>query len=519
MTIVETRASHGDDHMRRDKWTSILLIAILALSIACTSVAAEQPEFIQIIDVDTYEKTLRAGESVTYNWTIRNIDSAANLTVSAEVRLANDGWTADLSTYEFALTPGELTSVTATVHAPFEKGDAISNLTVVFDVFEDGYLVQVASVSASTEILGAFGSANKVLGLFDNPLPSPLDNEWGIFLLDVALWLGIAFGIAYLMDAVAYGFTRRTTTMLDDIILGIVRTPMLLLVFAYGVVNSLDALHEHIPLDIRDLVLSSYSVVVVMVIFYLAYKLFKQILVYYGKMIAKKTTSNIDDVLIPVVEKVGVVVIGIAALGYVLDIMSVDLTMFVAGGVVISMVLAFAAQETISNFFSGIFLLLDRPFAEEDMIILSDGDWCEVRRIGLRTTRLYRFSDATMISLPNNRLVNDKIVRVSNVTDPARVNVDVGVAYGSDPKKVRNAITKAIEACPYSLLKDEARKPIILFDSMGDSALLFKIICWVNDNAKRVEAKDNLVEEVYLKLTEAGIEIPFPQTVVTIKKE
>ena len=507
--------------MRGDKWTNILMIVILALSlsIACTSAAAEQPEFIQVIDVDTYEKTVRAGESATYNWTIRNIDSVANLTISAEVQLVDDGWTAELSVYEFALAPGELTSVMATVHAPFEKGDTTSNLTVVFDVHEDGYMVQVVSVSASTEILGAFGSANMVLGLFDNPLPSPLDNEWGIFILDVVLWLGIAFGIAYLMDAVAYGFTRKTTTMLDDIILGIIRTPVLLLVFAYGVVNSLDALHMHIPLDIRDLVLTIYGAVVVLVIFYLAYKLFKQILVYYGKVIAKKTASSIDDVLIPVVEKVGVVVIGIAALGYVLDILSVDLTMFVAGGVVISMVLAFAAQETISNFFSGIFLLLDRPFAEGDMIILSDGDWTEVRGIGLRTTRLYRYSDATMITLPNNRLVNDKIVRVSNVTDPARVNVDVNVAYGSDPKKVREAITKAIEASPYSLLTDKTRKPIILFDSMGDSALLFKILCWINDNTKRVDAQDRLVEEVYLKLTDAGIEIPFPQTVVTIKKE
>jgi small-conductance mechanosensitive channel len=153
------------------------------------------------------------------------------------------------------------------------------------------------------------------------------------------------------------------------------------------------------------------------------------------------------------------------------------------------------------------------------MIIFSDGDWTEVRGIGLRTTRLYRYSDATMITLPNNRLVNDNIVRVSNVTDPARVNVDVNVAYGSDPKKVREAITKAIEASPYSLLTDEARKPIILFDSMGDSALLFKILCWINDNTKRVDARDRLVEEVYLKLTDAGIEIPFPQTVVTIKKE
>lgn len=507
--------------MNGQRITAIVTLMAVTLSLlaAYGHAFAEQPEFIQIITIDNYEKTLQAGESTTYNWTIRNIDSAADLTISLEASIVSDGWTAELSSTDLSLGPGNLTSVTATVHAPYESGDVASNLTVVFYVFEDGYLVQVTSASAVTEIVGAFGSANKVLGYFDNPLPSPLDNEWGVFLLDVVIWLAIAVGIAYLMDAVAYGFTRRTTTMIDDIVLNIIRTPVLLLVFAFGVVNSLDALHMHIPLDVRDLVLSLYRVIVVLVIFYLAYKLFKQILVYYGKMIAKKTTSNIDDVLVPVVEKLGVVVIGLAAVAYLLDVLSVDLTMFVAGGVVVSMVLAFAAQDTLSNFFSGVFLLLDRPFAEGDMIILSDGDWCEVRRIGLRTCRLYRFTDATMISLPNNKLVNDKIIRVSNVSDPARVNVDVSVAYGSNPTKVRKAITKAIEANPYSLLTDEARKPLILFDSMGDSALVFKVLCWINDNSKRMAARDRLVEEIYNELTHEEIEIPFPQMEVLIKKE
>ncbi len=496
-----------------------IALVVLSAAFVLGSAAAEQPEFIQIITIDNYEKTVVAGESATFNWTIRNVDSLANLTVTFEATIVNDGWSAELNASSLTLAPGELASVTATVHSPFEKGDVISNLTVVFNIYEDGFLVQVSSASATTEITGAFGIANKVLWLFDNPLPSPLDNEWGVFLLDVILWFMIAVGIAYLMDAVAYAITRKTTTMLDDIILGIIRTPVLLLVFVFGLVNSLDALHAHIPLDIRELLLSIYSVAIVLVIFYLAYKLFKQIIVYYGKMIAKKTSSNIDDVLIPIVEKLGVVVIGVAALGYVLNVLSVDLTMFLAGGVVISMVLAFAAEDTLSNFFSGVFLLLDRPVAEGDMIILADGDWCEVRRIGLRTCRLYRYSDATEVALPNNKLVNEKIIRVSNVTDPARVNVDVNVAYGSDPKEVRKAIMKAIEASPCSLLHDESRKPLILFDNMGESAILFKVICWINDNSKRMDARDVLLEEIYLKLSEAGIEIPFPQTVVTIKKE
>ena len=95
----------------------------------------------------------------------------------------------------------------------------------------------------------------------------------------------------------------------------------------------------------------------------------------------------------------------------------------------------------------------------------------------------------------------------------------MNVAYGSDPGKVRKAITKAIEASPYSLLTDEARRPLILFDNMGDSALIFKVLCWINDNSARMAARDNLVEEIYTKLTEAGIEVPYPQMEVMIKKE
>jgi small-conductance mechanosensitive channel len=124
-----------------------------------------------------------------------------------------------------------------------------------------------------------------------------------------------------------------------------------------------------------------------------------------------------------------------------------------------------------------------------------------------------------MVSLPNNTLVNEKMVRVSNVSDPARVMVDIGVAYGTKPSDAREAIMKAIKANPYSLLTDENKQPMILFEKLADSALEFKIILWINDRTKRMAARDRLVEEIYLKLEEAGIEIPFPQRVVHLKKD
>jgi MscS family membrane protein len=493
---------------------SIALLVTLSMG-----VSALQTEFIQVLAIDNYEKEVTAGSSVTYNWTIMNVDSGANLTVDVSASITGRGWTCQANTATIVLLPDGLETVTVVVTAPLESGSEEANLSVLLSVYEDDHIVQVLTIGADTAVIGAFASANKVLGVFENPLPSPLDNEWGVFILDVVIWLAIAYSIAYIMNGVAWAFTRKTTTMLDDIILGIIRTPILVLVFVYGVVHSLDALHMHIPVDIRDMILSLYGVIIVLVVFYLAYKLFKKILVYYGKIISKKTASKIDDVLIPVVEKLGVVVIAFAALAYALGALDVDLTMFVAGGVVISMVLAFALQETISNFFSGIFILLDRPFSEGDTVILSDGDWCEVRRIGMRTTRLYRYTDASIISIPNNKLVNEKIVRMTNVSDPGRVDANVGVAYGSDPTKVRETIMSAIKDNPYSLLDDPNREPIIIFDEMGDSALIFKVILWINDRSKRIAARDRLVEEIYRKLNDAGIEIPFPQRVVYLKKD
>jgi small-conductance mechanosensitive channel len=477
---------------------------------------------VEIIEIDTYTKDINPGDTATYNWTVCNVNPQdITYFLNVTVTYSDTAWKVDISPSETVeLKPRSALPVRLTVKSPSDIETGSLNATVIISVFQDNALIAIKKQYTITNIIVPTPpTEKKVLGIFPNPLPKPLDNEFGVFLLDILIWLGIASLIVTLLDPVIKRFAAKTKTQLDDIILAIIRTPILVLLFLFGFVTSLDALDKHIPEYLLAWSMQIYQIVLILVLFYVGYKLFKDILIYYGKKIAAKTATKLDDILIPVVEKVGVVIIGFVALGYLLGYLNIDLTMFIAGGVVISMVIAFAAQETLSNFFSGIFLLLDRPFQEGDIVILSDGDWCEVRKIGLRTTRLFRFADASMVSIPNNKLVNEKISNFTGPADKGRVMMTFNVAYGSDPEKVKNAIRRVIDKCEPIVKDDPNLKPIVRFEEMADSSINFFVLVWIKDRGDRFYVKDFLNTHVYNEFNREGIEIPFPQRVVHIRQE
>ncbi|HUW42673.1 MAG TPA: hypothetical protein VMW02_00390, partial [Thermoplasmata archaeon] len=244
-------------HASKRKGTgSVALVLMLILTGALVSMAvgASQPEFVQVIEIDNYEKHVAAGQSVTYNWTLLNTQASSNLSVDVSGTLSGLGWSLIIDRPLVLLPAGSLNMTFVTVTAPTDSGDLSSTLNLTISTYMDGFLVQISEVSAVSSIRGTLASADRVLGIWNNPLPSPLDNEWGVFLLDVLIWLGIAAAIAFAMDRILKVMTRKTTNTLDDIILKMIRTPILLIIFAFGTVQSLDALHTYIPEDTRGFV-------------------------------------------------------------------------------------------------------------------------------------------------------------------------------------------------------------------------------------------------------------------------
>jgi small-conductance mechanosensitive channel len=504
---------------------SILILLVLIQMVILSPGVLAQESLVDIIDIDDkhgegYSREISAGESSIYNWTLFNYDKR-NLSsnVSIQIKNSNNDWTVQLNPQGLiSLSPGDAKFVSLTVSPPPGKTEGSTKVTLTFTIMRQG-----ANISNEQRVtvtsLEPLGEEKLVFNWFENPLPAPLDNIWGVFLFTVLIWFGISLLLILILDPCVKAATKRTKTEVDDIILRIIRKPLLVLVFFYGVVSSLKILEEQIPEVLINVLNSLYGVVAVLIIFYVAYKLFKDILVYYGELLAEKTSSNIDNVIIPIAEKLGVVIIGLLALGYILGYLDVDLTMFVAGGVVISMVIAFAAQETLSNFFSGIFILTDRPFQEEDTIILPDGDWYEVRDIGLRSTRLFRFKDSCLITIPNNKLANEKIINYSNPYDKCRIRKTVGVAYGTDVEKTKELLKEIIYANSHVVTDKEGLEPTIRFDELADSSINFFIQVIVDERSNKMGVVDYLNTEIYKRFSEEGIEIPYPQRVVYMKKD
>jgi small-conductance mechanosensitive channel len=302
----------------------------------------------------------------------------------------------------------------------------------------------------------------------------------------------------------------------DDTIVGLVKGPVFALIVIYGAFSSLGILG--LDENVMSILGMVYGVLFILLLTWVAYQVFRKVLIQYGRSFARKTKSTLDDRLVPIIDKIGAVVIVIVGFIFVIQYFGYDITFFIAGLGVLGLIIAFAAQDTLSNFFSGIHIMLDRPFAVGDRILLESGETCRVLDVGLRSTRLYDISSHNIIILPNNKVASMKILNEARPDKRTRARVDVGVESGADVREVEELLLRIANSHP-NVLKDEDSAPFVRLLNFGESTLDFMLKCWVDELANRGKVESDLRSEINRVFAEEGIDIPFPQTVVTLLRE
>ncbi len=175
----------------------------------------------------------------------------------------------------------------------------------------------------------------------------------------------------------------------------------------------------------------------------------------------------------------------------------------------LSVGIGFGLQNVINNFVSGIIILFERPIKVGDWVII-DGEEGQVKQINIRSTEIETFKKASLI-IPNATLLSSSVTNLTHGNNWSRQAISVGVAYGSDVKKVTEILLDIAAKNKY-VLKNPA--PYVLFKDFGSSSLDFELRCYTNNIWNGWRIPSEIRYEINERFIEEGIEIPFPQVVV-----
>jgi small-conductance mechanosensitive channel len=180
---------------------------------------------------------------------------------------------------------------------------------------------------------------------------------------------------------------------------------------------------------------------------------------------------------------------------------------------------ALALQDSLSNLFAGMHLLMERPIRVGDYIKISSGEEGFVSDIGWRTTKLRQPSNNIVI-VPNNKLSTSIITNYHLPETNLSFAMQVGVSYSSDPEHVEKVLLNELERAVgevKGLLAEPA--PMVRFmPGFGPSSLDFTLICQVADYTDQAIVQHELRKRIFKRFRVEGIEFPFPTHAVFLKK-
>lgn len=198
--------------------------------------------------------------------------------------------------------------------------------------------------------------------------------------------------------------------------------------------------------------------------------------------------------------------IAIVGTGVALSMLSIEwskIQWLLAG---LSVGLGFGLQESVANFISGLMLLSERPIRVGDMVSVGEKTGI-VSQIRMRATTIRDFDGRELI-VPNKELVTTQVTNWTLTDASMRMQLVVGVAYGSDTALVEQLLLDAASKCPWVLSEP---MPRAIFELFGDNSLQFRLFAFVSSRQYLLDAKHWLHMRIDRDFRQHGIEIAFPQ--------
>jgi potassium efflux system protein len=191
--------------------------------------------------------------------------------------------------------------------------------------------------------------------------------------------------------------------------------------------------------------------------------------------------------------------LAVAASGFPLEKLTIIISAFGIG-------IGFGLQNIVNNLVSGLILAFEKPIQIGDFIEVNTRAGT-MREIGIRSSKILT-EDGSEVIIPNGDLISQQVTNWTLTNNNRRIELIVGVAYGSDILKIQKVLEKVLNENKEIMQTPEPRA---LLTNFNESSIDFKLLFWVPDNSLRGTIKSGLISDVYLAFAAEGIEIPYPK--------
>ena len=308
--------------------------------------------------------------------------------------------------------------------------------------------------------------------------------------------------------------TEKTETNLDDILVASMEAPLQKLLLVLGIWAGLIFLE--LPPRVDAITKDIVDFLFMMLMAWFLVRLLDGLIEEYIKPIVEASDNDLDDQLLPIIQKVGKVLIWGFAIIMSLKHAGYDVGALLAGLGIGGVALAMAAKDTIANMFGGFTILADRPFRLNDRIKVVGYDG-HVKEIGLRSTRLQTLEGRT-VTIPNSKFSESPVENIS--WEPSRkITVELGLVYDTTSQQMDNAMVILRDIA--SQYADKVEEKIVLyFSSFAASSLSITFTYYIRKNADVISTQNEMNMAILKRFNEAKLSFAYPtQTVyATIAK-
>ena len=220
--------------------------------------------------------------------------------------------------------------------------------------------------------------------------------------------------------------------------------------------------------------------------------------------------TSMDELAVRVIRRVIQILVIMFTFFFLCEnVFGINVTAILAGAGVIGLGIAFAAQDTIANFFGSLMIIIDRPFKVNDYIRI-DGREGTVERVGLRSTGI-RTPDGFLVTIPNKTTANVTIEDVSCRPTIKRI-MTLGLVYDTPPEKLERAVAVLHEILDHHESVDPQFPPRIHFVEFAACSLNIQVVLWYNTTAywQGLDWTDEINRTILKRFNEEGLEFAFP---------